>query len=511
MRGPRGRAARAVIASAFIVACAASGCAGPAEVVVPAAPVDAAVWDRVTSHPEPTSLGAGTRGLVLPHHLCDLFQLAGAWSEAGRLAPSALVVISPRHDPSAGPDISVGSRLAFQTPFGELRTDARLSERIRRALPFPCLDDAGFLPEHGIFNHAPYVKRFLPRVRFVPIIVKQGTDRPRLDALVRAVAAALPADGLVVASVDFSHYNMSRVSAFHDAASAASILAMDGDSIFTREIDSPESVYAVMRLMEGRGASRAVVFGRTDLQDYLDKPISDNTSHLYVSFSEGRPAAEPLAALMAFPRRGAEAAPDGVLESWTWSWRDPRRSDEAYPGLSRLKGEEDRFLMGSDLYLFGPPEGGSKSYRVRGMEIRVVGVDAGAKAELNEAGRRAVADAASGGARVVVLLDAEREIPAEGLRRMGLAAACLVVQRPRSGKARVYSTEGTAVAVLPGSLCSGPGPSASRDSGILAARVGPGSVECELWPISHDSGRPYLSDLPAAASTDPPPSGLERE
>jgi AmmeMemoRadiSam system protein B len=91
--------------------------------------------------------------------------------------------------------------------------------------------------------HAPFVRRFLPDARFVPVLLRWEAPRASLEQLATTLAAVLPADAVVVASVDFSHYQPEPWASFHDEAAQASVTSGDLDGLFNREVDSPEALY----------------------------------------------------------------------------------------------------------------------------------------------------------------------------------------------------------------------------------------------------------------------------
>jgi len=69
----------------------------------------------------------------------------------------------------------------------------------------------------------------------------------------------------------------------------------------------------------------------------------------------GGPPVEGLATLVVLPQAPPGTVPPGVLHAWSWSAADPDRTARLWPWLADLAGrqEEDRFLMGSDLYFLG--------------------------------------------------------------------------------------------------------------------------------------------------------------
>jgi AmmeMemoRadiSam system protein B len=501
-------------------------------------PGDLAVWDLLCADGRSFGFAPALRGLVLPHHFSDQFEIGAVWrSAAAVLDPPLVVVISPDHYLAGGADLTLPDAVRFSTVYGDVAVDRGLAAALAAAAGPAAtarrLDDAPFPAEHGVAVHTAFIKRFLPRARLLPILVKARTAPAELDALAADLIRLCPPGTLFVASVDCSHYSPVALSRFHDRMTAAALEGLDGDRLLGAEVDSPEALYLLAAVMRGLGATDARLFYRSDLQDRFAQPIADNTSHLYVScgLPGGAPAAAappvPTLTLLALPAIADPAeAPAGVERAWTWDYRDPDRTARLYPALAALAGagEEDRRFMGSDLYVCGA--GGSAPYRwtVGGVRLALARLElpapaattdvwaatlAGLRAEadciiavvdLRPAAASSLADAAAAGAADAAAASAAR------------AGADLVIARDPSAAAyNAYRLGSALICRLPGYLVRPDGGDARRDAALLAAVWTPAGWTAEAFALDHRAGRPVLADLPAAKSYDPPPVFVDRE
>ncbi|MDP2274896.1 MAG: AmmeMemoRadiSam system protein B [Archangium sp.] len=330
-------------------------------------PGDRPMWDGIFTHAERIELPARPVAVVAPHHLIDASELAGFWSELAKQKPSVVVVIGPDHH-AHGAGVTVGQGVTYDTVYGPLRTDAGLA----RALRSP-RRDAAFVGEHALHVHAPFIRRLLPEARFVPVMFQWAVPRAELEALARRLDQLLPPDALVVASVDFSHYQPAPWATFHDESSFSTVSGFDLDALFLREVDSPESLFVAMRFAQLRGAAKATRLLHTNSQRRRSVLITDSTSHQYFTFTAGTPVPRPSASVAI---TGDVAASTGLTlhEGWTWH-PDHDSGAPKYEGLRNIRGQEDRFFMGPQATLFGLAPGQQVRRMQNGLDVLYAAVD----------------------------------------------------------------------------------------------------------------------------------------
>jgi AmmeMemoRadiSam system protein B len=351
-----------------------AGCAGVT--VVPGTyPGDPAMWQRLVAAPERLAVEGRPVAAIAPHHLIDGPELAAFWSALAEAAPApVVVVIGPDHRARGGGEVTVADGVRFDTAFGEMMPDAELVEALRRQAPVSTRDLA-FGEEHAIHVHVPFVKHFLPKARLLPLIVQWGSDPKTLDAVAFALDRVLPADALLVASVDFSHFQSQRWATFHDEPSWATIAGFELKGLFDREVDSPESLYVAMRFAALRGARKATRVLHTNSQGKRATFMPDSTSHQYVTFTKGELASAPSVSVMI---TGEVAASAGLRLREDWRWRSfVPAATPVEPRLSQVRGQEDRFFMGADAYLFRLEPGEREERTIHGLRAVFAAVELG--------------------------------------------------------------------------------------------------------------------------------------
>jgi len=330
-------------------------------------PGDVVMWNDIVAHAEPMTLAEAPVAVVAPHHLIDAHELAGFWRALSVRKPSVVVVLAPDHY-AHGLGVTVGRALRYETVYGPLSVDLELA----RALGGSTKDDA-FVGEHSVHVHAPFIRRFLPDAAFVPVLLQWAASREELEALAQRLHATLPADALVVASVDFSHYQPEPWATFHDESSFTTVSGFELDALFLREVDSPESLYVAQRFAQLRGAATATRVLHTNSQRRRERFVADSTSHQYFTFTPGPVRAQPSVSVAL---SGDVPADSGLSfhEGWTWH---PAHDTGAPPSplLAGLRGQEDRFFMGPDATVFSLAPGERLERQSHGLQVLYVGVD----------------------------------------------------------------------------------------------------------------------------------------
>jgi AmmeMemoRadiSam system protein B len=502
------RSVRPVVSAILAVFCirAASADDGPRFEVPGFYPGDAGKWSCIASSRPPVSFGPDLAGIIVPHHMADQEYLAAVWHGVSLVrSPKLIVIFSPDHFSTASTSATAPRNTAYPTPFGTVETSVDLAGKLaERGLVR--LSDSPFQLEHGIFAHTGFIARYFPGVRILPILLGWDTGREVLDGLVSALEELAPADTFFAASVDFSHHVPVEVSVFHDISSEKAVLNLDREEFYDLEIDSPPSLYAVSSLMEDRGSARALRFLWTQLQNHYPYPISDNTSHLYFAYYPGKPQTVRAVSLMVFPESAAEAAsgklvPDTLLDRWPPRARvEDRQAPGAgaaapYPYLVDLRGKENRFLKGSDLYLFDLAPGLVVDRTVSGMRVTVVTLAAEDALQRNPARIAGLAR----GCDVLLVVDCD----ARGAARarwpeLAAAGARVIIGRGGGAPAAWRVENGVLFVDSLGQLRKGG--NSFVPSSALGVYLDEGG--CRVWefPLSFRRGNPVYRDTPEAGS-----------
>lgn len=173
------------------------------------------------------------------------------------------------------------------------------------------IEPAFFDKEHGVFAHFDFIHQYFPNADMTPIIVKRDTPKERLDVLARMLTEEMTDNTMVIASIDFTHFEPEDIAAMDDERTldwlnnwserdqnskrreldfgeiknlAVATFQEISDVPDTEPvaIDSPESLYVMTRIFESfefdKRTSSALILKTT-------KPEA-NTTHLFGKFSK---------------------------------------------------------------------------------------------------------------------------------------------------------------------------------------------------------------------------------
>lgn len=300
-------------------------------------------------------------GVILPHHMMVASELARFYNGLARVAdPSTVYVIGPNHYETGSANIQTCENCLYKTTLDGLDSDLRVDGAIVRDLAVAGIAevaDDGFWQEHSIFSHAAFIKKSFPKAKVVPIMLQWEIPEEEVLELSEWLNENLSEDDLVIASVDFSHYLPEEVADFHDESSFATISNFDFDNIYDLEIDSPSSIYLLLDLMQRRGYEKAKRFAHTNVQDFMKVRQARTTSHQFFGFFKGDKEVVKGISVLSFVNI-PESHVLGLVDDWNWDRDYEEEGDETVlKYLKDIKGEEDRFLTGSDFTVFDLEDG----------------------------------------------------------------------------------------------------------------------------------------------------------
>jgi AmmeMemoRadiSam system protein B len=191
---------------------------------------------------------------------------AYAYKAAAASGPyDAVILAGPSHF-AAFDGVALYPSGAFDTPLGAAPIDDALARELMAASPVVQPLPAAHRREHSLEMQLPFLRRLLPDVPIVPLLMGSQTA-----ATVRALASALAGVGadrrvLLVASTDLSHYFDAATAERLDARVRDTIAAFDAESLLALFEQVPEGdrgrfvacgggpMIAVMMAARARGA-----------------------------------------------------------------------------------------------------------------------------------------------------------------------------------------------------------------------------------------------------------------
>jgi MEMO1 family protein len=224
-------------------------------------------------------------GGILPHHLMVKSQISSYLGKIKRHNYKTIILIGPNHfNTGSGPILS--ATWPWQTPFGKIIADKNLIDKLAKAKSLK-IDDQAFEGEHSISGLVGFLKLFWPKAEIVPIVIRKDATPAQADRLAEAIFKSVSATStLVLASVDFSHYQNSAISNQQDKESIKAIKDFDLTRIQKIKVDSPISIYALIKYLKLSGIKNSYLENHTNSSLLIRKPKEPGTSHVFMYFDK---------------------------------------------------------------------------------------------------------------------------------------------------------------------------------------------------------------------------------
>ncbi len=276
-------------------------------------------------------------GGIIPHHLLVKHKIASWFKGLADQDYQTVVLIGPNHF-NQGKSKIILSQANWQTPYGILEPNLKVINQLLKN-GAAAVEEDPFINEHSISALVAFIKKSLPKVNIVPIILKVDLTPVELGAFSEKLKSVIdPANTLVLASVDFSHYQPAAVADFHDARTNNLIQSFDFNRLPSAEVDSPASLYVLQKYLQNIGAQKNQLVFSTNSGTMLNLPDEPSTTHQAYYFFKGAPVKNQVLDLLFFG--------DIMLDRHVKEKISARGFDYL---LSKIAGGENRFFMGLDL------------------------------------------------------------------------------------------------------------------------------------------------------------------
>lgn len=272
-------------------------------------------------------------GGIIPHHLIVKDKIAAFFEGIKDYEYDTVILIGPNHFDNGQSDI-LSSRSIWKTPYGNLRPDLILLENLNLNI-----DEEPFFIEHSISSLVPFIKKSFPQAKFIPIILKVNANQEKVEQLAENIYNNTDhGRTLILASVDFSHYQPLSIADFHDLRSNAVISDFDFSRIYDLEIDSPASIYTVLKYLDLIQAQDSELLFSTNSGILFNQPDEPTTSHNFFYFTNGSKNDTNVVSFLFFG--------DLMLDRSVKKVIDDKGINHLFDGIA---GEEKRFFKGVDI------------------------------------------------------------------------------------------------------------------------------------------------------------------
>ncbi len=236
---------------------------------------------------QPTSI---ISGMVVPHHDIVRQRRTEFFTEIHKKFfaeenPKTVILISPNHFEQGRANIQTTNRV-WHTDRGDI-SPAQSVINILVQNGIAIQEPESFIREHGITLILGNIRQTFPGATLVPIIVKRETTPAEIELLATTLNTVC-ASCLVIASVDFSHYQPAALANLHDQLSLRALQNRDRTLLFKHaEVDSPAALAFLAQWATLRNTYQFNTFDHTNSGVITGQPDTETTTHIFGWYQEG--------------------------------------------------------------------------------------------------------------------------------------------------------------------------------------------------------------------------------
>ena len=229
----------------------------------------------------PTKLIAGG---IVPHHLLADFLIDDFFSRLKPQNPETIILIGPNHDEKGAKALS--AEIDWETDYGLLKRDEELINKLKKKglLNF---DEKILKEEPSISNIIPFIKKHLPSVKIMPLILRANLSLNELEVIAKMLAEELNEKIVIVASIDFSHYLSRQEAQAKDEETIKAIKDFDLGKIYSfgnDHLDSASSLIVILLSLKEKGKTNPEILRHSNSGIITKKNLPPTTSYFSIAF-----------------------------------------------------------------------------------------------------------------------------------------------------------------------------------------------------------------------------------
>lgn len=225
---------------------------------------------------------------VVPHHLLARELIENFFNYLSlKGEPEVIVLFSPDHFEAGIILKSDFITISSSTEnFQGIKVDQLLIRNLSSENKF-AFNNSLLIREHGIFNLLPFIQKYFPKSKIVPIIISQTAKKEELERLLDSLHFYSPAKTLVLASVDFSYYLPKDAANFHDVKSKRVLINFEKENFENLDVDSWQTLYLARGFASLRKKEFPRIISYKNSADFSEKKeIEETTSYFSVVFEK---------------------------------------------------------------------------------------------------------------------------------------------------------------------------------------------------------------------------------
>ena len=222
---------------------------------------------------------------ISSHHLLVYPIMDAYFKHLSELKPDIknFIIISPSHFDQGFKNISLSS-LPWNLGDITVKVNKKYIADILKHLNLN-EDRRSFHMEHGIYSLLPFIKKYFPDSKIVPILIKQKKNQYlKIVKLKNSIKKILVNDknSFLLMSIDFSHHAGKTVTEKRDKKNMFALKNIDIDYYNKIWCDNTIGIRLMYKIIRDLKFKQSSIFCHTNGSKYLNKNIEDITSYFWV-------------------------------------------------------------------------------------------------------------------------------------------------------------------------------------------------------------------------------------
>jgi poly-gamma-glutamate synthesis protein (capsule biosynthesis protein) len=167
---------------------------------------DIKLYEEIFSNLQPNKEATSAKAGIVSHHFLAKELIAEFYNKISSDKISTVFLISPDHYNHfyASGILAYTSQTPWTTPYGDLETNKEIIDSLVKDKSVEISNPAIGL-EHGIFTEIPFIKKFFPTAKIIPLVANSASNYNNFYELGKKLKAIAPENSILIVSSDFSH------------------------------------------------------------------------------------------------------------------------------------------------------------------------------------------------------------------------------------------------------------------------------------------------------------------
>ena len=223
-------------------------------------------------------------GAIIPHHGLAAKYFSSFFNVISGKNIKTIILIGPNHK-LVGDNPVYTSDLTWETEFGQVNADYELVQKLTETGKVG-IDDKIIEDEHSVATIMPYIAKYMPGVKVVPLVCKE-INLNKIGELTEIITANLEPGVIVISAVDFSHYLLAQEAVEMDKETISVIETHNYEKLLSfgnEHLDSPTSIILLDKIMRSVGADKFNILINSNSFEITGKS-NQATSYLFGVYS----------------------------------------------------------------------------------------------------------------------------------------------------------------------------------------------------------------------------------